>query len=75
MLNIILLILCIIIFAYCIYLTVNRVGNEPKYCGEAFIKEIEEDGIPYQTWQLAISPEVMSKIKDGEQIAITVHKE
>ena len=75
MLNIILLILCCIIFAYCIYLTVNRVGNEPKYRGEAIIKEIEEDGIPYQTWQLAISPEVMSKIKDGEQIAITVHKE
>lgn len=75
MLNIILLILCVIIFAYCIYLTIQKVGNEPKYSGEAIVKEIEEDGVPYQTWQLAISPEVMSKIKDGDQIAITVHKE
>lgn len=75
MLNIILLILCCIIFAYCIYLTVNKVGSEPKYCGDAFVKDIEKDGLPYQNWQFAVPEETMLEIKDGDQIVFTVHKE
>ena len=75
MLNIILLLLCCIIFAYCIYLTVHKIGKEPKYMGDAFVKDIEKDGLPYQNWQFAVPEEIMLEIKDGDQIVFTVHKE
>ena len=43
--------------------------------GDAFVKDIEKDGLPYQNWQFAVPEEIMLEIKDGDQIIFTVHKE